>query len=90
MYTSRCVFVYNNTRDYISVRRVCKHVPVGRNMRHCVAAPIEAIRLRNVGPGDRRGAWHRLAVRARVAVRGTIMGCADISGSPSHIPGVFP
>ena len=30
MYTSRCVFIYNNTHDYISVRRVCKHVTVAR------------------------------------------------------------
>ena len=30
MYTSHCVFVHNKTRDYISVRRVCKHVPVAR------------------------------------------------------------
>ena len=28
MYTSRCVFIYNNTHDYISVRRVCKHHPL--------------------------------------------------------------
>ena len=31
VYTSHCVFVYNNTHDYISVRRVCKHVPVARS-----------------------------------------------------------
>ena len=31
MYTSRCVFVYDNTHDYISVRRVCKHVPAARS-----------------------------------------------------------
>ena len=33
--------------------------------------------LRNVLPGDGRGAWQRLAVRARVAVCRTIMWCAD-------------
>ena len=33
--------------------------------------------LRNFVPGDVRGAWQRLAVRARVAVRRTIMGCDD-------------
>ena len=27
---SSCVFIYNNTHDYSSVRRVCKHVPVSR------------------------------------------------------------
>ena len=57
MYTSHCVFLYTNTHDYISVRCVCKHIPVarsyslgqplrgvkrrGRNRRQ-VAAPIEA------------------------------------------------
>ena len=30
MYRSRCVFIYNNTHGYISVRRVCKHVQVAR------------------------------------------------------------
>ena len=33
--------------------------------------------LRNFVPGDVGGAWQRLAVRARVAVHRTIMGCAD-------------
>ena len=35
MYTSRCVVVYNNTYDYTSVRRVCKHVPVARSHSLC-------------------------------------------------------
>ena len=26
-----CIRIYNNTHDYISVRRVCKHVPVARS-----------------------------------------------------------
>ena len=33
--------------------------------------------LRNFVPGDGHGAWQRLAVRARVAVHRTIIGCAD-------------
>ena len=33
--------------------------------------------LRNFVPGDVRGAWQRLAVRARVAVRRTIIECDE-------------
>ena len=33
--------------------------------------------LRNFGPGNGRGAWQRLAVRARLAVCRTIIGCTD-------------
>ena len=40
--------------------------------------------LRNFGPGDGRGAWQRLAVRARLAVCRTIMGCADYV-APSRV-----
>ena len=36
-------------------------------------APVACL-LRNFVPGDGRGAWQRLAVRARVAVHRTIMG----------------
>ena len=28
--THRAVYSYNNTHDYVSVRRVCKHVSVAR------------------------------------------------------------
>ena len=39
-----CVFIYNNTHDYISVRRVYKHVPVaqlysqGQHFKVCIDA----------------------------------------------------
>ena len=40
--------------------------------------------LRNFVAGDGRGAWQRLAVRARLAVCRTIMGCADYV-APSRV-----
>ena len=65
--------------------------PAGRPKQ--VAALIEAtsvvsFMLRNFVPGDVRGAWQRLAVRARVAVRRTIIGCDEYvapSKSNSHL-----
>ena len=64
---------------------------VNRCGKRQVAALIEATSvagaqymLRNFGPGDGRGAWQRLAVRARLAVCRTIMGCADYV-APSRV-----
>ena len=64
---------------------------VNRCGKRQVAALIEATwslalkyMLRNFGPGDGRGAWQRLAVRARLAVCRTIMGCADYV-APSRV-----
>ena len=63
--TPRCETIRPKKRDKF-LRRSKRHLSL--------ALPYM---LRNVLPGDCRGAWQRLAVRARVAVGRTITRCAD-------------
>ena len=63
--TSRCETIRLKKRDKF-LRRSKRH--------RSLALPYM---LRNILPGDCRGAWQTLAVRAPVAVGRTITGCAD-------------
>jgi hypothetical protein len=74
MYTSRCVVVYSNTHDYISVRRVCKHVPVARS--------YSCVNRSDVGRWRSRTCWVML-YRATVVGRGWT-GCPRTCGCLSN------